>query len=84
MRKLTITTSIELSPEKKADIENKLRGKYGKIQAIYRIDEAIVGGIIIFDGEIAYDGSLKNQLAKLKDKFISELENQQQDPLDKQ
>jgi F-type H+-transporting ATPase subunit delta len=75
MRKLTITTSRELSTEKKAEIEGKLAKKYGKIQTIYRIDEAIVGGIIIFDGEIAYDGSIKTQLAKLKDKFITELES---------
>ncbi|NLT18788.1 MAG: F0F1 ATP synthase subunit delta [Firmicutes bacterium ADurb.Bin080] len=76
MRKLTITTSKELSLEKKADIEGKLRKKYGEILTIYRVDEAIVGGIIVFDGEIAYDGSIKTQLSKLKEKFVSELESQ--------
>lgn len=76
MRKLTITTSKELSLEKKADIEVKLRKKYGEILTIYRVDEAIVGGIIVFDGEIAYDGSIKTQLSKLKEKFVSELESQ--------
>jgi F0F1-type ATP synthase delta subunit len=76
MRKLTITTSKELSLQKKADIEGKLRKKYGEILTIYRVDEAIVGGIIVFDGEIAYDGSIKTQLSKLKEKFVSELESQ--------
>ena len=74
MTKLTITTSRELSPEKKGEIEEKLKKKYGEIQTIYRINEAILGGIIIFDGKIAFDGSIKSQLTKIKDKFISELE----------
>ncbi len=71
--KLTITTSRELSDQKKAEIEAKLQKKYGDFEAIYRIDKGIVGGIIIFDGQIAYDGSLKTQLTKLKDKMIDRL-----------
>lgn len=35
MNTLTITTSRELSPEKKFDIETKLQRKYGYFKAIY-------------------------------------------------
>ncbi|HQC55317.1 MAG TPA: F0F1 ATP synthase subunit delta [Clostridia bacterium] len=73
MAKLTITTSKELSSKKKSEIEARLQKKYGDFEAIYRIDKSIVGGIIIFDGQIAYDGSLKTQLTKFKDKMIEKL-----------
>lgn len=74
MNTLTITTSRELSPEKKFDIETKLQRKYGYFKAIYRVDQAILGGIIIFDGQTAYDGSLKTQLAKLRDKVVDKIQ----------
>lgn len=71
--KITITTSSELSTSKRVEIEKRLIEKYGEIVAIYHVDEAIVGGIIIFDGKTAYDGSIKASLEKIKDQFINKL-----------
>lgn len=79
MTKLTITTSIELSLKKKAEIEKRLAKKYGEIEVVYRINESIIGGIIMFDGKIAYDGSIKTQLDKIKNNLISSLDDSEKD-----
>ena len=66
MKKLTITTSTEISDEEKAKIEKVFSAKYDEeIYPVYLIDEAIIGGIIVFDGDKVYDGSIRNQLTKL-------------------
>lgn len=69
MTNLIITTSIELSREEKKSLEDGMKKKYGEITASYRIDDAIVGGIIIFDGDKVYDGSIRTQLNKIKEKI---------------
>ncbi len=66
MIKLTITTSMEISDEEKAKIEKVFAKKYNEeIYPVYLIDDAIIGGIIVFDGEKVYDGSIRNQLTRL-------------------
>ena len=66
MIKLTITTSMEISDEEKAKIEKVFAKKYNEeIYPVYLIDDAIIGGIIVFDGEKVYDGSIRNQLNRL-------------------
>lgn len=79
MTKLTITTSIELSLKKKAEIEKRLAKKYGEIEVVYRISKSIIGGIIMFDGKVAYDGSIKTQLDKIKNNLISSLDDSEKD-----
>lgn len=69
MTNLTITTAIELSEAQKAEIQKKLVKKYGKFSAVYRVNTALIGGIIIFDGDKVYDGSISTQLEKIKDKL---------------
>lgn len=69
MTKLTITTSIELTDAKKTQIQKALAAKYGRAKTYFRVDDALIGGIIIFDGEKVYDGSLRNQLDKIKERL---------------
>jgi F0F1-type ATP synthase delta subunit len=42
---------------------------FGEISVSYHIDDAIIGGIIIFDGEKIYDGSIRTQLNNIKEKI---------------
>lgn len=69
MINLTITTAIELSEEQKLECEKKLAEKYGKFRAVYRVNDSLIGGIIIFDGDKVYDGSISTQLKKIKEKL---------------
>lgn len=70
MTKLTITTSVELIDEEKDKLEKRLAKKYGKFKTEYHVDDDLVGGIIIFDGDKVYDGSVRKQLDKLKEKIF--------------
>ena len=47
-------------------MESFLTDKYGDHSAVYHVDDSLLGGIVIFDGEKVYDGSLKNKLRSLK------------------
>lgn len=69
MTKLTITTSVVLSDEEKQELEKKLAKKYGKFKTEYYIDDELIGGIIIFDGDKVYDGSIRTQLNKMREQI---------------
>ena len=70
MIKLTITTSVELSDNEKNGLEKRLMKKYGDyFRTDYHVDDDLIGGIIIFDGEKVYDGSIRTQLEKFKEKI---------------
>lgn len=69
MTNLTITTSEELADIQKSEIEKAMTKKYGMIKANYRVDDALIGGIVIFDGDTVYDGSIRTQLNNLKEKI---------------
>lgn len=51
MKKITVTTSIELSDEKKDEIIAKLEKKYGKADYAFHVDYDLIGGIMLFDGD---------------------------------
>lgn len=69
MNKITITTSIELSKEEKENIVTRLKKKYGEAEYIFHVDYELIGGIIIFDGEKVFDGSLRTQLKTFREKL---------------
>jgi len=63
-----VTTVRELGADEKQMLETqiaKLTGK--KVQARYTTDQKILGGAVIRIGSTIYDGSVKGQLAKLKE-----------------
>lgn len=65
-----ITTTIELSPEDKARLESKLRARFGKdLMFEYRIDPAIVGGVVVRVGDVVIDGSVVGKLASMKQRM---------------
>ena len=63
-----VISAVELSDELKANIQTvleKLTGK--KVKLTTSVDPSIVGGIIAKVGDLELDGSIKTQLAGLKD-----------------
>lgn len=69
MNKIIITTSIELTEEEKSKIIRRLKPKYGDAQYVFHVDYEIIGGVIIFDGEKVYDGSILGQLKNFREKL---------------
>jgi len=67
-----IISAHPLTDEDKALLEQKagaLAG--GKVRASYKQDASLLGGAIIRIGSTLYDGSVKAQLAQLKQKLVN-------------
>ena len=63
-----VISAIELSDELKSNVQTvleKLTGK--KVELTTSVDPSIIGGIIAKVGDLVLDGSIKTQLAGLKD-----------------
>jgi F-type H+-transporting ATPase subunit delta len=66
-----VTTAIELSPEKLRALEQGLTQATGrKVILESRVDPSIIGGVVTRLGSTVYDGSITNQLQKLKQSLI--------------
>lgn len=69
---VTLTTASALSPEVRENIRRFLEIKTGKtIELTEKIRPEIVGGLIIRAGDLQYDGSISNQLKKLKELLLN-------------
>lgn len=63
----TITTAVPLSDEKKKDVLEKLERSTGKtIDAVFKVDDGIIGGIIIETETSAIDGSVAGKLRNIE------------------
>lgn len=60
-----VTTARPLAQAMHDTVEQWLTDRYGAHTTHYHVDDAIVGGIIIFDGSTVYDGSLRSKLQQL-------------------
>jgi F-type H+-transporting ATPase subunit delta len=67
-----ITSFRELSAAEKRKFEARIAEVTGKqVRAHYTTDAAILGGAVVRVGSTVYDGSVRGQLQKLKEKLIS-------------
>lgn len=67
MKKLVVTLARQFSEEERVSFEKKLFGVFGEGVVEYHLDEELIGGIIVYDGENVYDGSLRHKLQKISD-----------------
>jgi F-type H+-transporting ATPase subunit delta len=66
-----ITTSREISDSEKAALQGQLKAVTGKdVRLQFRTDPAIIGGVVTRIGSLVYDGSIKNQLAQMKQRLM--------------
>jgi F-type H+-transporting ATPase subunit delta len=65
-----VTTAAPLTPERVAQIEQKLAALTGRtVDMKTSVDPAIIGGVVTRIGSTVYDGSIATQLTKLKEKL---------------
>ncbi|MGH9768587.1 MAG: ATP synthase F1 subunit delta [Blastocatellia bacterium] len=68
-----ITTAREISEQEKAALQGQLKAVTGKdVRLQFRTDPAIIGGAVTRIGSLVYDGSIKNQLAQMKRRLMSD------------
>lgn len=67
-----ITTALPLNDQDRQQLEaevGKLAG--GQVRAVYLQDKTLLGGVIVKLGSTVYDGSVRGQLAQLKQRLIN-------------
>ena len=67
----TVTSPAPLAPEHVAALEKSLSGATGKqVQLEVAIDPALIGGVVTRIGSTVYDGSIRTQLARMKQQLV--------------
>jgi F-type H+-transporting ATPase subunit delta len=67
----TVTSAAPLAPEHIAALQRSLSGATGKqVQLDVAIDPALIGGVVARIGSTVYDGSIRTQLARMKQQLV--------------
>jgi len=68
-----VTTARELTTAEKSDLGKALERLTGKrIEAEYKLDPALIGGAVVRIGSTVYDGSVREQLDRLRASLAKE------------
>ncbi len=68
-----VTSARELSPEEQRELETQMEHLTGKkVRASYATDRTLLGGAVVRLGSTIYDGSVKGQLEKMKERLSAE------------
>ena len=66
----TLTTAVELTDNKRAELKAELEKKAGaSIELAFDVDASILGGVVLKVGDRVLDASLRAQLAILRETF---------------
>jgi F-type H+-transporting ATPase subunit delta len=67
-----ITTALPLNDQDRSQLEAEVsKLASGRIRAVYTEDKALLGGVIVKLGSTIYDGSVRGQLQRLKERLIN-------------
>jgi F-type H+-transporting ATPase subunit delta len=65
-----VTTAAALSPERAAQLQQRLADATGRIVTMTtKVDDSIIGGVVTRIGSTVYDGSVATQLAKVRERL---------------
>jgi len=65
--RFTLATPLELPSDLVQEIKNLIESMTGKEAILsFEMDPSLIGGVLMKNGNVLYDGSLKAQIAKLK------------------
>ena len=66
-----VHSAVALSEGQRAALQSALETASGKqVETTYAVDAALVGGLTVRLGDTVYDGSVRNQLKRLHDRFL--------------
>jgi F-type H+-transporting ATPase subunit delta len=67
-----VTTAREIDEQQKSELQNRLKAATGQeVRLSFRTDPAIIGGVVTRIDSLVYDGSVRNQLAQIKQRLLS-------------
>jgi len=66
-----VTTAVPLPPDRAKRVEDSLAALTGRtVTLATSVDSAIIGGVVARVGSTIYDGSVKRQLERMKEKLV--------------
>ena len=66
-----VTSAVPLTAEEKAVLERQLASRYGQDLSLqYKVDQAILGGLVVRVGDQVIDGSVASKLAALREQLV--------------
>jgi F-type H+-transporting ATPase subunit delta len=66
-----VTTAVPLTPQASEALAHRLGEVTGKhVRISRRVDPSIIGGVVAQIGSTVYDGSVKGQLARMRQKLV--------------
>jgi len=67
-----VTTARDIGEQEKTMLRDRLRAASGKdVRLRFRTDPQIIGGVVTRIGSLVYDGSIRNQLAQMKQRLMN-------------
>ncbi len=69
---ITVTSAAPLCDVDKKRVESVFSAKHKgeKTEFVYNIDKALIGGILVVDGDKYYDGTVRSQIDKIDPDFV--------------
>lgn len=66
-----VTTAREIDENQKSQLQSSLKSATGKeVRLSFRTDPSIIGGVVTRIDSLVYDGSIRNQLAQVKQRLL--------------
>ena len=67
-----VTSAVELTPDVEERITRRVEEATGKRpQLAKRVDEAIIGGLVLRVGDVIIDGSVRSRLQQLRERLLT-------------
>lgn len=68
----SVHSAVDLSDGQRAALQSALERASGKrVETQYGVDAELMGGLTVRLGDTVYDGSVRRQLRRLRDRFVS-------------
>jgi F0F1-type ATP synthase delta subunit len=68
--KIIVTSSIEISPENKSSLEQKLKSKIGDYLFEYQINSSLIAGFTVNFGDTQYNYDLQSEIENVKNQLV--------------
>jgi len=69
----TVTSAVPLTDAQQEDLKRSLGESFGKhIRLVLRVDDRLLGGLVVRVGDTVYDSSLASRLAQLKKSVLTQ------------
>lgn len=69
-KKITVTSARPLSEKQMKKVEEVFSQKYSEpVDFDYLVDDSLIGGLMVFDGNTVFDGTVKTKLQEVKERL---------------